>query len=272
MAKLDDKLEELKRILQSLDSALIAFSGGVDSTFLLKVSSEVLKKNLLAVTAYSPIRPSSELIEAKKIAKRLGVKHLSIETKEFCDPEFINNPPDRCYICKKELFSQLKKIAGEKGLKYIIDGSNLNDLNDFRPGRQACQEFGVRSPLIEAKITKEEVRNFSQKASLETWNKPAFTCLATRIPYGDKISVERLKRIDKAESFLKNLGLRGIRVRDHGDIARIEILREDIPLLLKENLREKIVKKLDRLGFLYKTLDLEGYQSGSLNKQLVNKK
>ena len=248
-----------------MGSALIAFSGGVDSTFLLKAAKDTLGKKVVAATAKSQIFPFGELKAAKEIAKDFGVEHIVVETQQLCRKKFKDNSSERCYFCKKELFFKFKRLAKEKGLKHLLDASNYDDLSDFRPGKRAAREFSVRSPLEEAGFSKEDVRKAARKLGLGVWNKPSDACLATRIPYGVKISEERLKRIEKAEGYLRDLGLKNVRVRDHEPIARIEVSPEGIWLLSKSNTRRKVVKKLKGLGYTYVTLDMEGYRTGSLN-------
>ena len=261
-----EKLDDLKHILKELSNVLVAFSGGVDSTFLLKVASDVLGENVIAVTADSETYPSSELKYAKQIARKLGVEHIIITTDELSNPEFVKNPINRCYLCKKELFLKMKKFAEKRGIYHIIEASNYDDLKDFRPGRKAIQELGIKNPLLDVKLTKEEIRQLSRKEGLPTWNKPSYACLASRIPYGVKITTEKLKRIEKAEKFLKSLKLHQVRIRDYGDMARIEVSKNDIPLISKEEIRTKVIEKLNKLGYHYITLDLEGYRTGSMNK------
>jgi len=262
------KLEILKEILRETESALIAYSGGVDSTFLLKIARDTLGSDVLAVTADSPTYPSQEIQEAKALARKLSVRHLTIETEEFADSNFVSNPPDRCYYCKKELFSKLRKIARENHLNHILDGSNLDDEKDFRPGMRAAREFGVRSPLREAGFTKEDIRQLSKELDLATWNKPALACLASRFPYGKPLTKQDLGRVGKAEKLLRDMGIGQIRVRHHGHIARIEVPRGEINRLLSDSFREKLVDKLKELGYTYITLDLEGYRTGSMNEVL----
>ncbi|TET26985.1 ATP-dependent sacrificial sulfur transferase LarE [Candidatus Aerophobetes bacterium] len=262
------KLEILKEILRETESALIAYSGGVDSTFLLKIARDTLGSDVLAVTADSPTYPSQEIQEAKALARKLSVRHLTIETEEFADSNFISNPPDRCYYCKKELFSKLRKIARENHLNHILDGSNLDDEKDFRPGMRAAREFGVRSPLREAGFTKEDIRQLSKELDLATWNKPALACLASRFPYGKPLTKQDLGRVGKAEKLLRDMGIGQIRVRHHGHIARIEVPRGEINRFLSDSFRKKLVDKLKELGYTYVTLDLEGYRTGSMNEVL----
>jgi len=265
------KFEQLKKRLKKMEKVLIAFSGGVDSSFLLKVALDTLgKENVLAVTADSKTYPREELKDASNLAKDLGLdgRHRIIKTSELKLKNFSENPQDRCYYCKFKLFSKLKKIAQKNKISYVLDGSNYSDQNDFRPGRKALTELGIRSPLLESGLTKEEIRALSKKLKLPTWNKPALACLSSRIPYGEKITLEKLKRIEKAESFLKNLGFNQLRVRDHNNIARLELELEEFKKLTDENLRVKIYDKFRGLGFTYVTLDLLGYRTGSMNEFL----
>lgn len=265
-----ERLENLRRILLNLKGIVCAFSGGVDSTFLLGVAKDVLSdNNILAVTARAEIFPSHELKEAQKTASYLGVKQIFLDTRQLSNRDFVKNSPKRCYFCKRVLFKKLNEIAKDEKLDYVIDGSNYDDLKDYRPGAQAALELGVISPLQKAKLCKDDIRMLSKEMGLKTWNNPSFTCLATRIPYGDEITAERLERIDRAELFISSkLGIKSVRVRDHGEVARIELAREDIFKLSQPDLTGKIVKKLKRLGYTYIALDLEGYRKGSLNEIL----
>jgi len=263
---LEEKLESLGDILRSLESVLIAYSGGVDSTFLAKVAFDVLGDNALAVTATSAIHPSFELEEAVKIARKIGIKHEIIVAEALDIPEFPDNPVDKCYYCKKELLAKLKKLAEERGIGNVIEGSNFDDLDDYRPGMRAVAEAGVRSPLQEAKLTKPDIRKLSRRFDLPTWDKPSFACLASRFPYGQKITREKLEMVGEAETFLRNMGIRQMRVRHHGTIARVEVTEEDMETLVQN--REQIVAKLKELGYSYVTLDLQGYRTGSMNETL----
>jgi len=265
---LEEKLESLKEILRSLESVVIAYSGGVDSTFLSKVAFDVLGDNVLAITVKAEIHPQWESEEAEEIARKIGIRHETIELSALDIPEFPDNPVNRCYYCKKELLTKLKEIARDRGFDHVVEGANYDDLDDFRPGMQAVDETGVRSPLKEAKLTKAEIRELSKRLDLPTWNKPSFACLASRFPYGTKITNEKLAAVDEAEMFLRNLDIRQLRVRHHNQIARIEIPETDMDTLLQN--REQIVKKLKELGYTYVTMDLQGYRTGSLNEPLKN--
>ncbi|UCG66523.1 MAG: ATP-dependent sacrificial sulfur transferase LarE [Deltaproteobacteria bacterium] len=270
--KTDDsnkKFQNLKKILSEMDSVLVAYSGGVDSTLVLRVAKEVLGSRVLAITAESSVYPSEEVEQAKALAENLGVKHKIIETQELSNPKFFNNPKDRCYWCKRELFGELASIAGENDLKYVLDGTNFDDLNDFRPGMEAAHEFGVRSPLREAMLTKEDIRSLSKRLGLSIWSKPSFACLASRFPYGMMITQESLLKVDKAERFLRELGLSQVRVRHHDTIARIEVLKNEIPKLLEEKPRLQLLSYLKKLGYSYVSVDLEGYRTGSMNEVLT---
>jgi len=263
--RLTQKLIKLKNIISWHDSCLIAFSGGVDSAFLLKVAREVLpKEKILAVTANSPTYPKEELAFAKKIAKCLDARHKVISTDEFKNKEFILNPVNRCYFCKKELFERLKKIAGKEKMNVVLDASNVSDKKDFRPGNKAKQEFKVRSPLAEAGFTKEDIRELSKKMGLANWDKPSLACLASRIPYGTKITRQILQRINLGELHLRKIGFKQVRLRHYNGLCRIEVPRENISLLLAK--RNQVIDKLKKLGYNYITVDLEGYRTGSLNE------
>ncbi|SIQ91739.1 uncharacterized protein SAMN05421834_11021 [Halanaerobium kushneri] len=269
MEKLKNKFLKLKEILKELDSAAIAFSGGVDSTFLLKAALEVLgKDNVLAVTSCAETYPSEEEEEAKKLAQDMGAEHHLIYTTELDNESFVKNDQKRCYYCKKELFSEVIKVAEEKGFNYVLDGSNFDDhLHDYRPGMQAAREMEVKSPLKEAEMTKDDIRALSKEYNLPTWNKPAFACLSSRFPYGDQITINKLEMVDRAEKFMRKMNINQFRVRHHDqNTARIEVLPEDLPLMLEK--RDKLLSKFKDIGYTYVTLDLEGYRSGSMNEVL----
>ena len=263
-----NKLKTLENIIAEMKNVLIAFSGGVDSSFLVKVARDGLHDNVLAVTAVSDIQPDQELEDAKQLTLKLGVKHILVPTTEMSDENFLSNPPDRCYICKKNIFSELKRIAIEKSIPFILDGSNADDLDDYRPGTRALRELNIRSPLREVGFTKMEIRKLSERMGLPTWEKPASACLASRIPYGDRITTEKLKRIDKAESFLREFRFKQVRVRDHNGIARIEVTPEEISVFMKKGFPEIVSRRFKEFGFIYVTLDMNGYRRGSLNKML----
>jgi len=264
-AALAEKHARLKALLKATRGALVAFSGGVDSALLLKVAVDVLGDHALAVTAVSPIHSPFEAEEASCLAGEIGARHRLIEVNPLADDHVAANPPERCYHCKRGLFAQLVQLAREEGLGSVVEGSNIDDRGDYRPGERALEEMGIGSPLREAGLTKAEVRELSRELGLSSWEKPPYACLATRVPYGEKLTPERLARIDAAERFLRAMGIRQVRVRDHGAIARIEAPLSDLEILARDEKRASIVSQLRSLGYDFVTLDLEGYRSGSMN-------
>ena len=267
---IEEKLDRLKTLLKQAESVLIAFSGGVDSTFLLRVACDTLgPEKVIALTATSPTYPLHEFEESQRLAASFGVRQIVVESNELEIEGFSQNPPDRCYHCKRELFSLCKDEAVRRGFQVILDGSNKDDLSDYRPGRQAAQELEVRSLLIEADLGKDDIRALSRALGLKTWNKQPFACLSSRFPYGTEITAERLKTIDTCESFLRDRGFQTYRVRYHETIARIELAEQDIPRLLESALRREIIETFKAAGFTYVTLDLQGYRSGSMNETLT---
>lgn len=262
---MENKLSKLKQCLMQFEGAVLAFSGGVDSTYLLKIAQETLNNQILAVIGKSETFPKQEFKMAVELAKTFKVPYLVIETDEMSNPAFVNNSPNRCYYCKKELFTRLNKIAAENGFAYVLDGSNADDENDFRPGMRAAKELSIRSPLKEVGLTKSEIRTLSKQANLPTWDKPSMACLSSRFPYGDIITKDKLTQVNQAEDYLRTKGLKQVRVRIHGYVARIEVERDDIPLILKATFMEDINNKLKSYGFKYVALDLGGFKSGNMN-------
>lgn len=262
----EKKFFHLKEILSGMDGVCVAFSGGVDSTFLLRVARDMLGERVIAVTATSPTYPESELKEAISLAESMNVRHIVISSNELEIPGFSENSTNRCYHCKNELFRKLKKIAEDHGIGNVVDGSNHDDTGDFRPGRRAAKELGVRSPLSEAGLTKKEIRYLSKQLGLRTWNKPSFACLSSRFPYGERITEEKLRKVERAERFLRELGFTQFRVRHHNGIARLEFLPEEMCFFNDADLRVRIDTELKRIGFNYVTVDLLGYRTGSMNE------
>lgn len=258
------RYEKLKEIVGGLGKVVVAFSGGVDSTFLLKVCLDSLGDgNVIAVTAVSPTYPETERNEAGELARQLGGRLVILDATEMNNPDFVANKPDRCYHCKTELFKAIREAARKLGFSHILEGSNISDLSDYRPGRRACVEAGIMGPLTEAGLSKEDIRALSKEHGLPTHDKPAQACLASRIPYGTSITIDRLKRIELSEAFIRTLGLSQVRVRHDGNTARIEVEEKDLPAVLEY--RNVIAQKLTGLGFTYVALDLRGYRTGSMN-------
>ncbi len=263
-----EKYEKLRAIFASMESVVIAYSGGVDSSFLAAAAWDALKDHggrVLAVTARSSTYPESEFRQALDIIKQIGAPHRVIVSEELDIPGYADNPPDRCFFCKGELFGILSKMAKEEGYAFVCDGANMDDIGDYRPGRKAAAEQGVRSPLVEAGFTKEDIRYHAQRLGLPNWDKPAAACLASRFPYGVKITAEKLTRVEQAEDILKKAGYKQLRVRDHDGIARIEIAKSELGVFMADPRYGEWAAAIKALGFTYVTLDLEGYRTGSLN-------
>ncbi|MBF8258219.1 MAG: TIGR00268 family protein [Actinobacteria bacterium] len=263
---LSSKWDALLASLREIGPAVIAFSGGVDSTFLLYAAREALGNRILAITATSPTYPKSEREEAERIARDWGVPHRLIESNELLIPGFSSNPPERCYHCKKELFGLLAAIARKEGFAAVCDGSNADDLHDFRPGRRAAKELGVRSPLLENGITKEDIRSLSRRFALPTADKGSFACLSSRFPYGTEITEGSLRHVEACEEILRGFGFRQFRVRVHDTVARIEVGQDEIPRLFEEKISRAVHEGFRRNGFLYVSVDLKGYRTGSMNE------
>ena len=269
--ELEMKYQKLKDNIKELGSVAIAYSGGVDSTFLLKVAADVLGNKVIAITAKSTTYPEREFKEAVKYIGDIGAKHIVIISEELEIEGFAKNPIDRCYFCKKELFSKVRKVADDNNINAVLDGSNADDVSDYRPGMKAANELKVISPLKDVGLTKDNIRELSKRLGLPTWNKPAFACLSSRFPYGNEITVEKLSMVERAEQFLLDLGFRQIRVRHHGDIARVEVNVEERSKFFSIEMMDKVANELKSIGFKYVTLDLLGYRTGSMNEVLSEK-
>ena len=263
-----EKYEKLKQAVKEKNKILIAFSGGVDSSLVAKIAYDVLGKKALAITLTSETFSKRELENAKRIAKEIGIPHKTVKSSELRNDKFVKNPENRCYYCKKEEALILKRIANEKGIKYIADGVNLSDFNEHRPGIKAVNEQGFIHPLVEAGIKKYDVKYLAKAVGLSNWDMSSTTCIASRIPYNEKITKEKLKRIEDAESFILSLGFKQVRVRSHGDIARIEVSKDEIEKFTDTRIQKKVANKLRKIGFRYVTVDLEGYRSGSMDEVL----
>jgi len=259
---MEEKFDKLRSLLLEIKNVSVAFSGGVDSTFLLKIAHDILGEKAVALTAGLRSVPAFELREAEEFCRREGIRQVVLEIDELALPEFVKNPTDRCYYCKRHIMARLLEASGDA---VLIEGSNADDRFDYRPGARALEELGIRSPLRDTGLTKAEIRHLSKELGLSTWDKPAYACLASRIPYGEEITEEKLRRIELAEAVIMDMGFRNIRVRSHGDLARIEAAPEDIEILCRAENRLKISGPLKELGFRYVAIDLDGYRRGSLN-------
>lgn len=262
-----DKLGKIRAKIAEKDKILVAYSGGVDSSLLAKISRDILRENALCIILDSETLPRSELKYAEEVGRSLGLKYEVVKCSSLADEEFLKNPPNRCYYCKKSSFKKLKSMAAERGIDCIADGMNLSDYDDYRPGIAACDEMGIWHPFVDAGISKEDIREIARNMGLSFWNKPSSACLSSRIPYEERITIENMKIVERAEDFLKCLGFGQLRVRAHGNLARIELLDNDIEKAL--HFKGEISKELKSIGFSYVTLDLEGFRSGSMNEVLT---
>ena len=267
--QLEAKLNRLRALFVPMKSLMVAFSGGVDSTLVLKVAHDTIGARALALTTTSPTMPVEDLDSARAMAALIGARHLMIESNELDIPGYAANPLNRCYLCKNNLFTVSEAKAAELGIEHVVDGLNLDDLNDYRPGIQAASQKGVRHPLVEAELGKAEIRELSRALNLPTWDRPASPCLSSRFPYGTTITVEGLDKVSRGEQLLRRLGFKLVRVRYHGDVARLELGRDEMPRMLESELADLIAREFRTIGFRFVTLDLKGYRSGSLNEGVV---
>lgn len=263
---INEKYDRLIQYLKGLESAVVAFSGGVDSTFLIKAAKEALGDRVMALTIVSPYIPKWEIEEAKELIKDIGIRHSFVEVPVIEDIK--DNPSDRCYLCKRAIFTIIKKFAADNGFNYVLDGTNFDDTKDYRPGLKALSELEIKSPLLQCEITKAEIRCFSKELGLNTWDKPAYACLLSRIPYGTRLTEEEFRKIEKSEKYMMDRGFKSVRVRSHGEIARIEVPFSEREKLFNLELMDVIVKELKSFGFKYVSMDMEGYRTGSLNEVL----
>lgn len=268
----EEKEQNLRRLMRDLKSVLVAYSGGVDSSYVALIATQELGEKAICAMGISPSVSQNQFQQAEQIAKDFKFNYLSINTEELENPNYQANPTNRCYFCKSELYGKLTPLAKENGSDFIVDGSNLDDTGDFRPGRQAAQEKGVRSPLIEVELSKAEIRQLSKKHGLPTWDQPSSPCLSSRIAYGIPVSIERLSKVERGEEFLRQLGLNEFRVRNHGELVRLEIAPTEFEKILSKEITDLMAEKFRSLGFKYVTLDLHGYRSGAMNEVLKSKK
>lgn len=265
----NEKIEQLKQAIMDMESVVVAYSGGIDSTLLLKVTHDCLGERSVGATAVSASLPSRERMEAEEIARQIGARHIVIQSHETDDPNYLANSPDRCYFCKSDVYERLADYAREHGYKFIVDGTNADDAGDHRPGRKAARKYGVRSPLQELGYSKADIRELARAYGLPNWDKPSAACLSSRVPYGTLITIPVLSQVEQAEDYLHSLGFRQLRVRHHDQVARIEIEPADFPAFLSH--REDIAQHIKSLGYAYVTLDLAGFRTGSMNEVLAKR-